>query len=253
MTDSSDTGNIELLHFSLFSSIAWISHGISTRKGGVSKGNFASLNLGIVEGDTAQNVKENRHRFLDVLDCRESQLAKPVQVHSKRVVYVREPGIYEDTDALVTDKKGLCLSVKTADCVPLMLCDIKHQIVGLVHAGWRGVVAGIITSTIDMMKEIFASEAADIIAGIGPAIRKCCYEIGNEVAAKFLSSEVEERYGRLYLDLTTATKNRLMSNGILTENIDDISLCTSCLEDQFYSHRRDKGRTGRMMTIIGMV
>ncbi|RKY56656.1 MAG: peptidoglycan editing factor PgeF [Candidatus Neomarinimicrobiota bacterium] len=243
---------IEILHSSLLLPYNEICHGFSTRTGGVSIGKFESLNLGSTDGDSRKNIKENQGRFCRALGFSTDKLVQPVQVHSNNVAVVSEPGIILNTDALITNIEGIFLSVKTADCAPVILFDPVRKVVGAIHAGWKGIVKNIISKTINVMETIFNTKPYNILVAIGPAIHDCCYEVKSEVACEFDYSEVVERNGKLYLNSVLAIKNRLVKSGLLLDNINDIALCTSCNADKFFSYRRDKGQTGRLMTVIGL-
>ncbi|MCK4296306.1 MAG: peptidoglycan editing factor PgeF [Candidatus Marinimicrobia bacterium] len=243
---------IEILQSSLLFPYDEVCHGFSTRTGGVSKGKFKSLNLGLTDGDLKNNIEKNRRRFCRELGFLPDKLVQPVQVHSNNVAVVLEPGIIPQTDALVTDVEDIFLSIKTADCASLILFDPVRKVVGAIHAGWKGIVQNIISETINVMKRVYKTRSEHILTVIGPAIRDCCYEVKSEVAVKFDVSEVVERNGKLYLNSVLAIKNRLIKSGLLLDNIHDIALCTSCNADKFFSYRRDRGQTGRLMTVIGL-
>lgn len=244
--------NMEIFQIPAFATESRILHGISSRSGGVSKGKFCSLNLGFVEGDSKENVVENQRRFCESLGFHLDRLVQPIQIHDSNVVYVNTPGTFPETDALISDVEGIFLSIKTADCVPVLLYDSLKQVIGLIHAGWRGVLSNIISKTIFMMKKMFGTEPRDILAGLGPAICECCYEISAEIADQFSCSEVIRLDNRVYLNIIRAVENRLISSGVLPEKLDRIALCTFCNTEKFYSYRRDNGKTGRLMTVIGL-
>lgn len=243
---------LEIYQSSLLQSYHSLIHAFSTRDGGVSSGGFRSLNLGFSVADAGANVAENRRRFYATLGISAQNIAEGRQVHSANVAVVAEPGIYADTDALVTGTDEIILAIKTADCIPLLLYDPVQAVVGLVHAGWRGVQRGIIPAALRRMQTDFDCKAADCIAVIGPGAQKCCYEIQADVASGFSPAIVEKREGKMYLDLASGIANQLTDWGIYPQNIDKLSLCTICNEDKFYSYRRDADRSGRMMSIIGM-
>jgi YfiH family protein len=158
-------------------------------------------------------------------------------------------------DAVITNKKGVALGIWTADCLPILMVDRSKRIIAAVHAGWRGIWRGVIERTVNEMKKTFESSPADILAGIGPGIGPCCYEVGTDVVSLFQNSHdtpdllIQEREGRTYLDLSRAAQLELSKVGIPPDNIETIPLCTACREDLFFSFRRDK-KPGRQLSFI---
>lgn len=158
-------------------------------------------------------------------------------------------------DAVITDKKRVALGIWTADCLPILMLDRSKKVIAAVHAGWRGIWLGVIEKTVSEMIRSFESSPADIVAGIGPGIGPCCYEVGTDVVSLFQSSHedhhqfIQEREGRTYLDLRIAAQLELTQAGIPSANIEAIPLCTACREDLFFSYRRDK-RPGRQLSFI---
>ncbi|MCL5063298.1 MAG: peptidoglycan editing factor PgeF [Nitrospirae bacterium] len=189
----------------------------------------------------------------------------PVQKHTDKTLvldYDFEPKI---ADAVITNRKGILIGVQVADCVPVLLYDMKKHVVGAVHAGWRGAAAEILRNTIKAMTERFCSLPGDILVAIGPAIRGCCYGVGYEVieaVEKVTSSEFGVKSSKDYiirkgekycLDLPTANKYQAISSGVKTENIWMSDECTFCLPEKYYSYRYAKGTTGRQCGFIGIV
>lgn len=162
-----------------------------------------------------------------------------------------------ENDACVTDLSSLVLTVLTADCLPILMVDPKRKVVAAVHAGWRSTVLGICRLTIEKMVDFFGSDPADIVAALGPAIGRCCYEVGLDVISSVKEAfPFSERYffdmrkGHANLDLAGLNSHILMESGVLERNIWSSGLCTSCHPDLFYSYRRDGEGTGRMMNAI---
>lgn len=244
--------DIEILQSDQFSRYSDIIHGFSTRTGGVSKHPFDSLNLGMGDGDSGENIMNNRQRFGEVLGFSPEQLVHASQIHSGNVAIANQPGSIPETDAVIATACGIMLSVKTADCVPVLFYEPEHHVVAAVHAGWKGMISNIIANTILLMKKKFICNPHGIIAALGPAIRTCCYEVGNDVAGHFSESEIEEHDGRKYLNLPLAVKYRIKACGIPEENIDDCQRCTFCEPERFFSYRRDGKDTGRIMSVIGL-
>jgi YfiH family protein len=175
------------------------------------------------------------------------------QVHSAEVWNAHQLSDRQsEGDALVTDDAGRSIGVKTADCVPILLLDAGRHAVAAVHAGWRGTVAGIVVRAVEKMRADFGSLPADIHAAFGPCIRECCYEVGPEVAVQFCSlfPEWPPVTGKLHLDLPEANRRHLAVAGIPAARIFDSGLCTVCLEEHFFSYRREPQNPGRMVSAI---
>jgi YfiH family protein len=237
----------------------------STRAGGVSPFPEADLNLAGFDDDAAENIRENRRRFLSLLGG-DWTLATCWQVHGSDVRIVRaatEDAQWDDVrcDALTTDAANILLGVKTADCVPVLLGDSKRGVCAAVHAGWRGTLAGVVTRALETMRTEFGVEAHDVRAAIGPAARACCYEVGPEVVAAFRekfpradSLFKHTRDGHALADIQEANRQQLIAAGVAEERIHMLPLCTICRPELFFSYRRDKklyGRTGRLLSVIG--
>jgi len=240
----------------------FLTHAFLTRWSGVSTGKFSSLNLGLREGDKEERVARNWRLIADAFGLSVSQFFPIDQVHSDRIVVVED--LQDETspvrcDAVLTARRGVALAVKTADCVPLLLVDREKQVVGVVHAGWRGTALGIAAKAVKTLKERFDSKPADILAAIGPAVGACCYQVDGKVydAFKKLSAVRERAFracqdveGRWMLDLESANIIQLVEAGIPRENIFSAALCTSCRRDLFFSHRAEKEGTGRHLSFI---
>jgi len=176
-----------------------------------------------------------------------ADLASIHQVHSDRCVAARgRTGVLGDGDALLENTPGHMVAVKTADCVPILLVDEEHRAVAAVHAGWRGTVQSIASHAVRCMHEEFGTEPARLHAAIGPAIGKCCYEVGPEVAARFGES------GVCHIDLAEANRRQLREAGVPETQIYCVELCTMCRADDFYSYRRDREQAGRMLSFAGV-
>jgi len=235
-------------------------HGCFTRLGGASGPPWESLNTGHTVGDDRAHVRENHERICRALDIRRADVVSPHQVHSAvvRVVDAEDRGqVCEQTDALVTDTPGVYLMLRFADCVPVLFYDPVRNVVALAHAGWRGTVAYIGRATVRRMADTFGCRPADIRAGIGPSIGPCCYEVGTEVvdAARAAFPDAphlvrRQAGGRWHFDLWAANRHQLAAEG-LTE-IEVSGLCTACRTDEWFSHRAERGRTGRLGVVIGL-
>jgi len=232
-----------------------ITHGFSTRIGGVSVGPYRSLNLWYDPGDARENVAANRKRFAEALGIDPPRLSTARQVHGDEVLEVR--GAFFDraftADGLVTNRPGVYLAAGTADCVPILLWDPEHRAVGAVHTGWKGTELGIARRAVEKLGRLFGSDPSGVLAAIGPAAGPCCYEVTEDVARLF-SPEFLQRLpdGRTHLDLWAANRRQLLEAGLRPENIDEAALCTICNPDLLFSYRRDRGVTGGMLAVIGL-
>lgn len=245
-----------------------IKHFISTREGGVSQEAFEGLNLGLHVLDDTNTVVENRKKLANSLESPLEYFVYANQTHSENVVVLSQKDQgrgtvnYEDaipnTDALVTNQKNIFLSILTADCVPLLFYDTKKQVIGAVHAGWKGTVKKIGLKTLHKMMDEFGSQPNDILVGIAPHIQVHNYEVGEEVVQAIEEAfETKEKYlfwneasQRYHLDLSYANKQPLIEAGIPLENIEVSDHCVFDNPDLFYSSRYGKGKTGRFATGI---
>jgi YfiH family protein len=226
----------------------------STRNGGISPKPYQSLNLGLFTNDNRTNVAENRRRFFSSLQIREEQVVSSYQVHGDQVKVVKAPGQLEGFDALITNKRGLYLTVTIADCVPVLVYDPAQQVVAAVHAGWRGTAAQIIAATLKTMEGRYGTAAKDCLAFIGTCIDECSYEVGEEVAECFSYQQKrwDENRHKFFVDLKKANQDQLLTWGVPPENIEISPFSTVLNNDSFFSHRHEKGTTGRMLAVIGM-
>jgi len=242
-----------------------VPHLFTTRLG-PRAGALLNWDMGFKGGANPEAVTRGRKLACQVLRADLSRLTVAQQVHSGRAVVVEERRVGrgasapEDTipgaDGMVTDVPGAVLLILTADCLPVLLHDPVGR-VGAFHAGWRGALAGIAQNTVGLMVERWGSNPADLIAVLGPAIRQCCFEVGQEVAARFEAALpngkldiVASRQGRLFIDLPLFIKSELMAVGLDAENIIDVGLCTCCLPELFYSYRRDGRLIGSQGAMI---
>jgi len=242
----------------------------STRLGGVSPMPENALNLAGFNEDDAENIYENRRRFLKLF-AGDWTLTGCWQVHSAdvRIVHNQQeaqqtPGVLGDDkycDALVSNTPQILLTVKTADCVPVLIADSKTGAFAAVHAGWRGTLASIVLSAIKQLQSVYGARAEDLRAAIGPAANSCCYEVGREVIDQFKERFpgsghlfTPTRDGHARIDLQTANRDQLSGAGVRPERIHIAALCTMDRTDLFFSYRREKnlhGRVGRLMSVIG--
>jgi purine-nucleoside/S-methyl-5'-thioadenosine phosphorylase / adenosine deaminase len=221
----------------------------STRAGGVSRGPYESLNLGIRTEDDAASVVENRTRLCAEVGADADGATMAWQRHGSIVARAAPRGIvtpgtvYEHCDGLWSDERERAMLLLTADCLPIAVvrADGEHPAVAIVHAGWRGLLGGVVANGVR------ALGGGVLAAAIGPAIGPCCYEVGDEVASPYREAFGDDVVHGRNLDLWTAAERALRAAGVAT--VDRFDLCTACDADRFFSHRRDRGRTGRQGVI----
>ncbi|HET7840020.1 MAG TPA: peptidoglycan editing factor PgeF [Terriglobia bacterium] len=284
----------------------WAVHAFSTRLGARGGGLARGLNLGFTPGESRARVERNRTAFFRAMGARGFDLAEIRQVHSTLIYRVRrgERGVIEylpsgyppgegqgppQGDALMTDEPGILLAVRTADCVPVLLLDSRRRAVAAIHAGWKGMLGGIVEKTAGEMRRQFGSRPGDLFAAVGPSIGVCCYEVGEEVAEHFrggfaggenfvVSGEIEDAGGpaqkrapypppflsktppghgpdpapRPHLDLVATARYQLLRAGVLSSHIAVAGFCTASRTDLFFSYRKEGSHTGRMMSVIGI-
>lgn len=271
----------------------WLVHGFSTRTGGVTTAyrpgqRSGELNLGFTQSDTEENVVENRRRFLESLGAADLQLVTLKQIHSS---VVKRVGAGDGAagqpicqgDGLMTAEAGLLLAIQTADCIPVLVADVRRRVVAAFHAGWRGTVARIVEKGIGQMRSEWRCRPEDLIAAIGPGIAACCYAVGEEVRGEFVSQfayapelftevsdsdPIRDKYPLLFLtarapghsnlgpqihlDLMEANRRQLLDAGVRAEAIAVVGDCTRCQNNRYFSYRAEQGFTGRMLSVIGM-
>jgi hypothetical protein len=238
-----------------------ITQAVFTRQGGVSPAPWASLNVGGTVGDKPERVRENRLRAFAALGRDPGMLFDVWQVHGVNVVVADAPhppqSPHQQADAILTDKPGLTLFMRFADCVPILLYDPERKAVGLAHAGWLGTVRGAAQAAVEAMRARFGTQPADLQAAIGPSIGPDHYVIGTDVIAQVrqafgedASSLLMSMAGGVHFDLWAA--NRLLLEQAGVRQIEVAGLCTACHVDDWYSHRAEKGRTGRFGAMIGL-
>ena len=240
-----------IIHSAILNQFPEITHGISTKLGGNNNPPFFN-NLSYVVGDDENNVKSNREKFFGSLEINIKNLAIPKQIHSSNVRIINKPGLYPETDALITNSKNLFLVISIADCYPVLIYDRKNQVVAAVHSGWRGTQKRILTHAINKMYDKFKSVPADLFVFIGPGISKEHFEVGEEVANQFDEKYCERRNGKYFIDFRANLVDGLNTLKIPTHNIDIHPMCTYKEKDYLHSYRRDKDKSGRMFAVIGI-
>jgi YfiH family protein len=233
-------------------------HAFTTRIGGASRPPFDSLNLSRGVGDAPAAVAANRARLLDALGRAPADHVEAAQAHGAGVApagAADRGGTIEGADGLVAGDARLVLAVHCADCVPLLLADVRRGAVAAVHAGWRGTAAGVAGAAVRALREEHGSDPGDLIAAIGPAIGPCCYEVDAPVYERFAPWPWRDRVfapsrpGHWRLDLWAANRLQLEAAGVPAGAVYAVGLCTADHRALFYSHRRD-GRTGHMAAVI---
>ena len=222
----------------------------STRRGGVSRAPFDDLNLGRSTQDDPAAVAENRSRILHRAGYDPSRLATAGQCHGTRVTEAQAPGHHPECDALVTRVPGVVLAVTTADCMSILYS--APGAVAAVHSGWRGTADGMPVRALEAVCRLAGCASDAVQVAIGPAIRGCCYEVGDDVASRFPAEAVRATSGRPRLDLPCAASLALRAAGVRTESLTDTGACTSCDPALYFSHRRDHGRTGRLWGVAAL-
>lgn len=237
-----------------------VTHGFSVRTGGASLGPFSSLNLGLSVGDEEAAVRENHDRLRRAAGLA-GRIATGHQVHGDRVVDARLREIFpatapqqeEGADALLALAEG-AVGVRVADCVPVLLHAAGA--VAAVHSGWKGTRLEIAGRAVRALQHASGADPAEVLAAIGPCIGRCCYEVSQELAAVFRArfgpeaADDPARNPKPHLDLRYCVEQSLLRAGVPEERIEQVEGCTSCDIDAWFSHRRDKGRTGRHLAFI---
>ena len=261
---------VTYLSFPILEDTGLVSHAFSTRLGGVSKGDFATMNFSFTRGDDRDDVLENYRRMAAALGVDRERMVLTWQTHTTNVRRVTEEdegkGIvrdrdYRDVDGLITDIPGITLVTFFADCVPLYFLDPVHKAIGLSHSGWRGTVKRMGQVTVDAMKEAFGTRPEDIIACIGPSICGDCYEVGEEVADEFADAFHEKYHdvillkkqnGKYQLDLWKANESVLKEAGIKGDYLAVTNICTYCNPQLLFSHRRTAERRGNLCAFLSL-
>lgn len=260
-----------LLQFQSLNKEVGVEHFCTTRKGGVSIGSFSSFNLGNYSDDNPIDIFENRQIlsrmwYMDIAD-----FIIPHQTHSNNVLVIDEEFMNASStdkvetlygvDASITHLKNIFICATTADCVPILLYDKEKQIIAAIHAGWKGIVGGIICNTIDKMKERYGCNPSNIIAAIGPSISQKNYEVGDELITNFnksgfdvsSASYINQQTNKWHIDLKLIVYNELIRLGVPSKQIETSSLCTYDEPELFFSARRQSIVSGRMLSGIKLV
>jgi len=259
----SKKGSVEYLEATALTDYDFLTHAFCTRRGGISEGNFASLNFSSKEGDGKENVRTNWRILAEAFNIDAGQFFVVNQVHGEKILTIDRPlaDLVVDEppqfDAIITDQPGVAIGIKTADCVPIFFADKVKRIIAVAHAGWRGTSLSIAAKVVETLITEFACRADDLIAAIGPAIGPCCYQVDEPVFNAMTAQKGRETFfssapekGKWMLDLSLANKIQIIGKGISNRNIYTAGRCTSCNRDKFYSHRGEGGNTGRQINFI---
>ncbi len=260
--------DIELYLFENLSAFENVTHFITSQKGGYSKGNFQGLNIGFNVGDDDRNVLRNRKILSKALNIPIDSFTFADQCHGCNIRFVEsnmrgfgatdEKSSLKNIDGMITSTPGICITVKVADCVPVILYDHENHIAAVIHAGWKGTIAQITGKTLEKMINFCGSKPMNVYAGIGPSIGPCCYEVGQNVYREFQKSGISkkdiitfsEQKDKYYFNLWQANKNQLTELNVKPENIEEAFMCTKCNNENFFSARASDGKTGRFATGI---
>jgi polyphenol oxidase len=238
----------------IFANVPGLVSAESTRHGGVSAPPFYSLNLGGSTQDKPENVMENNLRFFGALEVPFEQVAKSHQVHGTEILHTEVPGRFEGFDALITNTRGVQLAITVADCTPVLVYDPVQKAVGAAHAGWKGTVGEIAVKMIAKMSEQFGTVAADCLGYVGTCIDECSFEVDSDVSQHFDDpyKQWDAVKGKFLINLKAANKNQLLKAGLLPEHIEVSQYSTVLHNEEYFSHRKEKGTTGRMLVTIGL-
>jgi len=283
------SSDLRVLEAPALKRLPWLVHGFSTRPCGVSTAyGSKSLNMGFTKDDSREAVERNRKRFLSAIGAENKAKLWPLitirQIHSDLIHVVRStaPGPLVG-DGMVTNVPQIALGILMADCFPVLLVDSRNKAVGAFHCGWRPTVKRMVEKGLGIMRREYGTRPADVYAAIGPGIQSCCYAVGQELRDHFESQfaygrdlfhtvqesdPVREKYPllfmnmrapghgdlciKLHLDLREANRRQLLALGVPEKNILALKPCTACDRRTFFSHRAEKGRTGRMIAVIGV-
>lgn len=262
------TEDKRMLGYESLSSYSNIFHFVTTRKGGCGAGNYASFNCSPYCGDDPATVAENQKRMLESITPKPSELVIPLQTHETNCLLIdttylsasvsEKQKMLNGVDALITAESGCCLCISTADCVPVLVYDKKHRVVGAVHAGWRGTVSYILRKTLFRMKNEYGTSGEDIVACIGPSISLASFEVGEEVYDAFEANGFSmprisirnKETGKHHIDLWEANRIQLLDFGVPITQVELANICTYTQHAEFFSARRLGIQSGRILSGI---
>ncbi len=261
------SNDVPFLKYNALNDISFINHAFSTKLGGVSSGEFTSMNLAFNRGDNIDNVTENYKLFCNATRFEFNTLVASAQDHNTVVrkvtkedygIGITKPRDMQSVDALVTNQPNVTLVTYYADCTPIFFVDKVKKVIALAHAGWRGTVNKICKNVIETMVNDYGSNARDIICCVGPAISKCCYEIDKKCYDEFAKAGdlklekimTDKNNGKYMADLLETNKQILILSGVPEKNIIISDVCTKCNSDLLWSHRATNGHRGTMCAFM---
>lgn len=255
---------VPLLTYPLLEKTEFVTHGFTTRMGGVSEGYCSTMNISTTRGDAPEAVEENRKRLARALGVKVEDFTYTHQTHTTNVAVVREEDRgkrFMETDGMVTNVPGICLVTFYADCVPLYFVDPVHKAIGLSHSGWRGTVGRMGQVTLEKMKEVYGTRPEDIYAAIGPSICQDCYEVSGDVIEEFQKSFkksvcpqlfYKKENGKYQLNLWRANQLVLTEAGVAEQKIAVTNLCTHCNPEILFSHRSTGAKRGNLSALLAI-
>lgn len=247
---------LSFYQFSLFQSVPGLIHGIFSRHGGISQGDYASLNLSFAVGDTRHKVVHNRELVLKTLGIAGLQSLK--QIHGKETAVILDRPLKDrhrvpedrSGDILMTQIDGVGLMIKQADCQSLLFYDPRHKAIANIHCGWRGNVSNVIGEAVRQIRVTYGAHPAELLVGIGPSLGPCCAQFINyrkEIPSRYWTYQARP----YYFDLWRLSRDQLIAAGVLEDHIEIAGICTSCQTRDFFSYRKEK-KTGRFATVIAL-
>ena len=259
-----ESAGVPLLVSPLLEETGIAKQGFSTKLGGVSKGECATMNSSTTRGDDPEAVNENRRRLAAAIGVEERKMVYTNQTHTTNVAVVDETNYGEtmpETDGMITNVPGLCLVTFYADCVPLYFVDPVKRVIGLSHSGWRGTVHKMAIATVRKMQETFGCDPVDIRSVVGPSICQECYEVSEDVIDEFRANYKETDWdslfyrkenGKYQLDLWRANEINLLDAGVKAEHMAVTNVCTCCNHELLFSHRYTKGKRGNLSAFLAL-
>ena len=259
-------GAVPFYSYPAFDALPFIRHGISTRLGGVSRGTWASMNLSFTRGDDEQAVRENFRRFCGAVGVDPTHVVIPYQSHTTNLVNVthehwgdgvtREKTLL-DVDGVLTDEPDVVLCTQYADCNPLLFVDPKKRVIASSHAGWRGTADEMARVTVERMHTDYGCEPRDILAGIGPSIGKCCFEVDEPVAEIFRGMKATDdacilpgENGKFFVDLWRVNRLVMLAAGLTEDHITVTDICTRCHPMELWSYRYCGKERGSLASVL---
>lgn len=255
---------VPLLTYPLLEKTGIVTHGFTTRMGGVSKGDCSTMNISTTRGDAPEAIEENRKRLARALGVKVEDFTYTHQTHTTNVAVVREEDQgkrFMETDGMVTNVPEICLVTFYADCVPLYFVDPVHKAIGLSHSGWRGTVGRMGQVTLEKMKEVYGTRPEEVYAAIGPSICQDCYEVSGDVIEEFQKSFsksvwpqlfYKKENGKYQLNLWKANQLVLTEAGVTEQKIAVTNLCTHCNPEILFSHRSTGVRRGNLSALLAI-